>query len=253
MATIRMKVIAIILLVTSWSVFCRAQDDLFDDASRAYALQDYPSAIAAYERILFEGYESPELFFNLGNACDKAGYLGKSILYFEKALRLDPNNRNAHMALSYVKKKVGVQITEIPDFLPLRWYRSIVGLLSSDVWAIAQVVICVIGLALLFMVLFKSFLPGSARWIVLFLTTLFFVATFCFAYQKRNWENGNTAAIVMDQSTSIFIGPDERSDRVADVSEGVKVYILGKIGSWYKVRLADRDVGWIKSDLIEII
>ena len=43
-------------------------EKIWNDANTAYVNADYPAATEGYERLLGEGYESAQLYLNLGNA-----------------------------------------------------------------------------------------------------------------------------------------------------------------------------------------
>ena len=63
-------------------------EKIWNDANTAYVNADYPAATEGYERLLGEGYESAQLYLNLGNAYFKRGMNGRAILNYRKALRI---------------------------------------------------------------------------------------------------------------------------------------------------------------------
>lgn len=67
-------------------------EKIWNDANTAYVNADYPAATEGYERLLGEGYESAQLYLNLGNAYFKRGMNGRAILNYRKALRLAPGD-----------------------------------------------------------------------------------------------------------------------------------------------------------------
>lgn len=62
-------------------------------------------SIAAYEKLLQGGVESAALYYNLGNAYYRTGKIAASILNYERALKLDPNNKDAKYNLELVNSK----------------------------------------------------------------------------------------------------------------------------------------------------
>ena len=68
-------------------------EKIWNDANTAYVNADYPAATEGYERLLGEGYESAQLYLNLGNAYFKRGMNGRAILNYRKALRLCSGRR----------------------------------------------------------------------------------------------------------------------------------------------------------------
>ena len=69
---------------------CYAQDAAIKEAETAYTKEDYGKAIELYEGILKSNGDSPEIYYNLGNAYYKAGKIASAILNYERALVLDP-------------------------------------------------------------------------------------------------------------------------------------------------------------------
>ena len=55
----------------------------------------------------------------------------------------------------------------------------------------------------------------------------------------------NSYGIVTESSTSLRSAPDTTNDPILTVHEGLKVQIQDQIGEWWKVKLADGEVGWI--------
>ena len=66
------------LMVTLLTI---ASPDILDEASEAYRKGDYKKSIELYEKVIAEhlakGEESPELYYNLGNAYFRDIRLGK--------------------------------------------------------------------------------------------------------------------------------------------------------------------------------
>ena len=59
--------------------FCEMVDKVFLEANEALIAENYKDAIVKYESILSNGYESTELYYNLGNAYYRDKSIGKSI------------------------------------------------------------------------------------------------------------------------------------------------------------------------------
>ena len=71
----------------------------FEEANKLYNQSEYQLSIDKYLEIVDTGYHSSELYFNLGNCYYKINQVANSILYYERALKLNPscigiNNRD---------------------------------------------------------------------------------------------------------------------------------------------------------------
>ena len=72
--------------VATEGVATKSADDLWGEAEGAYREGNFAEAAAAYEAIIAQGKESAELYYNLGNAYFKQNNLGRSILFYNRAL-----------------------------------------------------------------------------------------------------------------------------------------------------------------------
>ena len=83
---------------------------IFGNANELYKKGNYDLAIADYEKILNKGYESGNLYYNIGNCYFKENKLGKAIVNYKRALRLEPRDgdirSNYKFAFSTVKRNV---------------------------------------------------------------------------------------------------------------------------------------------------
>ena len=84
-----LKNLIIFLSLLPVSLFAQPETFL-EQGNHFYQKQQYDKAIESYSKVLNEGYESAELYFNLGNAYYRKGSLGYAILNFERALKLSP-------------------------------------------------------------------------------------------------------------------------------------------------------------------
>ncbi len=59
--------------------------------------------------------------------------------------------------------------------------------------------------------------------------------------------------VVQSQRLNVRLGPNTRHPRVAQVSQGQRLDVIGKTpdGTWWQVRLADGTVGWVYASLVE--
>ena len=91
-------------------------EKIWNDANTAYVNADYPAATEGYERLLGEGYESAQLYLNLGNAYFKRGMNGRAILNYRKALRLAPGDEDIRYNLSIAEARTQDRIESVHVF-----------------------------------------------------------------------------------------------------------------------------------------
>ena len=67
----------------------------FERANALYRAGDFSGAASGYEALAREGFASPSLHLNLGNARRRLGLRGPASASWERALRLDPGDADA--------------------------------------------------------------------------------------------------------------------------------------------------------------
>ena len=237
-------------------VHSQAQTVEFDRSVELLQNDDHRGAIIAMDSIISQGQVSPKLYSNLANAHFNQGNKAEAILYYEKALVMDPRNSDILNAITAIRKQLNIQITNIPDFILVSYYRNIVNLFSASVWSTLQLLTGIIAITLLFLYMYpRENELMSIRNIKILGISAFIVSMLLlvFAHSKKNYELGGSQGIVMESNISIHQAPDKLSPEVAPIGEGNKVFIISELGKWYKVSLRDKDLGWIKKEEVVII
>ncbi len=229
-------------------------DDLWQRANTAYNSGDYAQAETCYTRILEQGLYSASLYYNLANAHFKQNELGKALLYYNRALRLRPNDEDIRHNLEYAKQSTKDSIEEIPEFFLKTWIKSLRGALSCTTWSILSLVMLAMALAfgLIYMLAQRLSLRKTGFYLMA-IAALLFVVTTAFAWSERNMLIKRSEAIVMDSAVSIKSSPDRSATELFVLHEGTKVTIGEAIDGWAEVRIADGRKGWIEEERIERI
>lgn len=244
-----MKKFLIILLFFSLTIFAQSPEKLMNDANKYYQQQNYPQAIATYNKILSQGYESSILFYNLGNAYFKVGKLGYAILYYEKGLKLNPDDEDLIYNLKIANARTVDKITEVPKLFFVKWWESFLTIFSVAGWSIIFIIVFWIFLASIAVYFFSpkilfqriSFLTGS---ISLSLVILFGLVLFARVNRETNINHG----ILTEQSYNVKVSPDEKSNDAFIIHEGIKFSLEDEVGDWVKIRLIDGKIGWIEKN-----
>lgn len=222
-------------------------------AREAYSSGDYNAAIAIYEQLCTQG-EAPELYYNLANAYYKNNQMGKAVLNYERALRLDRNYEDAKFNLQLANARIQDKIDPIPQFFLTQWVSSLRALFSSNAWSIMSVVLFVLMLlgVLGYVLAPYKWMRKTSFFVALF-ACLFSIATLCFARAQKQYAEQHAQAIVLEGSVTVKSSPDESGTELFVVHEGTKVSVKGVLNEWVEVVLADGNVGWIKAQTIERI
>ena len=248
------KNIVFIFLLVSLALFGQNEKVLIEEANKEYSQGLYDTAIELYQEIINSGYESSELYYNLGNAYFKIHDLASAILYYEKAKKLDPNDEDINFNLNIANTRIVDKIEPVPELFYVRWWNSLLYALSLDDWAKIGLTAFILTfiLATIFFLSRTIILRKLSFWagIILLIISLF---TFALSNQKYNSFRQDHEAVIFTPTITVKSSPNEDSIDLFVLHEGTKVQITDHIGGWYEIKIASGDVGWLKSEDLKTI
>ncbi|MCZ6697039.1 MAG: tetratricopeptide repeat protein [Acidobacteria bacterium] len=225
--------------------------ELFEQGNTAYEESRYDDAADAYEQILQYGVRDPRVHYNLGNARFKAGRLGIAILHYERALRLDPTDREARENLEFARGLIRDRIDppEIP--YPILVLRSWLDTISPGATAVVFVFVYITAATLLGALALargsvwrQALAYGAlAAWIL--------VALCGGALYHKVREMRANHAIVMEDLIEVRSGPAADNTVLFTVHEGTRLEIRNRLGDWYQISLPNALSGWVPADGVE--
>ncbi len=226
----------------------------FTQANDLYRSQDYNNAIIVYNRILDEGWTSFELFYNLAVSHNAIGEYDKAILYMQKAQFEKPNNKMVKTKLDEFRNAAGIDIIEIDDFLPIKYWNILSQTVSSFSWLLLQVIFSLLTITTLYFWLYGNLNGPNKRKVVSFSILFLFLFVLSYSLGKTSdyHQYNRTKGILMVEGY-LYSGADERSDEVRPLKAGVYVEVLDKIDDWVKVRLRNKEEGWVEESSISLI
>ena len=244
-----------LLLVIIFSVNCFAQTEAEVAIQRGnthYQNEDYSGAIDAYNSVIELGYESAALHYNIGNSYFRLGNIGRAILNYEKALKIDPNDEDVIYNLKIAEARTVDKIKSVPKLFIIEWWEILLAGFSVSGWSTLFIFLYLIFLTLIaFYFMSKSaqiqklsFYLGTINLGVIFIVIILFVSS----YSK---ETNSTYGILLDESISAKQSPNIESTDAFLIHEGVKFEIEEKFNNWAKIKLADGKVGWLPQSSFE--
>lgn len=258
-------VAALLMLIPSGAVNAEETDaafgvhqsvsGLWQTGINAYSQGNWQDAIDAWTAILSDGVEAPQLYYNLGCASFKSTDYAHAVIYFRKALKLDPSYKDAQVNLEFTTLFLQDKIEEVPEFFLASWMHSLRNTLGSNAWA--WIFIILFAGMLCMAVLFAVASSVRARKTGFFLgiaMCVLCVSSLAFSLSARKAAVSSDQAVIMNSVCVVRSAPDSNTGTDLFVlHEGTCVRILDTVGSWYSISLSDGRQGWLDASLVEII
>jgi tetratricopeptide (TPR) repeat protein len=240
------------------SLFSQANDAfrqanaVSDDAGKANSL--YEKAILGYEKIISEGrIENPKLYYNLANAYLLQNNIGRGILNYRRAEKLDKSNSDIQKNLAFargrridkVEQKTETQILQTLAF----WHYDFSMRAKCAIACISFAVLC---LALTAAIWFgrKTGLSAiaviSAGLLVCFAGSL--------VVDSYNQAAQSSGVIISPQVTAYQgDGQNYPASFKEPLHAGTEFILLERRPGWFHIRLANGSDGWVRLSDAELI
>lgn len=229
-------------------------DSLWSQANSDYQKGNYSEAEAKYQTILNQGFQSADLYFNLGNAQFKQRKLAQSIISYKRALRLSPSNSDYKYNLELARLQVVDKIDAIPQFFLSSWFSSFKSLFGPNGWARIAMVLFFLFCAAALLSRFGMSISSKriGFWGTIGLLILFGVSI-TISFTERSKMNDHNEAVVLSPVVTIKSSPDNSGKDLFILHEGSIVTITDSLSSWYEIHISDGNKGWVLSEDIEKI
>ena len=207
-------------------------DALFLQANEAYDTGDYEQALSLYNAVIEAGYESADLYYNIGNTYYRLEEIGYSILY-ERALRLKPSSKEIKENLMLARSKTADKIEEISPMFLVSWFKSILSITTPRGWRTILIIIVIITcIAAAIFFISSNYKTRKAMFIVSVpLLLLIIFSALNAAISARNVTN-NKEAIVIAPMVVVKGSPDQKSVDKFVLHEGTKLAITDRQDQW---------------------
>ena len=232
-----------------------------DRANQAYKQELYNEALKLYLQEAEQTGVSSALYCNIGDTYYRLKDNVHAVLYYERALLLDPSNSDARFNLEFVRGKM-----QLPDDAGDSWFSNwvdrTVSRLSSNAWAVIAVITFLLFLAGVAAYLFMD--NVLIRKVGFFGGALLFVASVLAnfaAFHVYHKATGGNGAIVMPESVTLCTAPREprdKSEEAFELQQGTRVEIVDSIadksnGKWLQVATAGGHKAWLNAKDVEVI
>ncbi len=229
-------------------------NELFQQANEAFQKNDFEKAAQLYEQLTESGYRSPELEYNLGNAWYRLGRPGRAILHYERALLLNPRDEDILHNLALTRQQLKDETEDLPDLFLVRWWKNLRMAFRASSWGVAALLLWWTGLAgLATWQLGKTRKTKKLGFFVGFACLLVSLLPFSLALSHQRYAENTGQAIILEKTASLRSAPDEAGTEILLLHEGTKVHLSEQLSGWWRVRLANGEMGWLKDNTLERI
>ncbi|MFH0975627.1 MAG: hypothetical protein V1874_07570 [Spirochaetota bacterium] len=251
-----MKKIFIIILLLMPPAFAAPElnnktgkyEELFFKANQLYRDGKYENALNAYLEVLGSGYESGDLYYNMGNACYRLKMTGHAVLYYERARAFIPRDADLDFNLRYVKKQTVDAVDAPSDIISTILFWS--GYMTRDeLLVLFFIVNFLFWSALVLRLYFKK---EWTYYLPVILLVLWFSSACTFGW-KHFSEANDKRAVILAEETDVLSGPDSRETVLFKLHGGTIIIQENAEDEWKLIRLPDNKRGWIRDNTAETI
>jgi len=226
---------------------------VFERANALYAGGSYDEAAALYDEIAAGGFENADVYYNLGNACFKSGRVGRAVLAYERALRLEPGHEDAATNLAFVRERLADrQTTAAESAVGEALDRAYRRLPSTTLAVVASVAYFGLALAFVIGILRGGFGPWTARaaWMLGVVLLVTAAATAVKVHAARS----SREAVVLEREVAARTGPGDDFVIEFKLHEGTTVRLREVRGEWVRASVAGTDLeGWLPGAAVEAV
>lgn len=229
-------------------------------ADSAYNQGHFELAEELYQQAATNQGVSAQLYFNLGNTNYRLGRLGKAVVYYERALMMDPSMADARTNLDFVNTKILDKPEDDSTFLG-NLHRSVTSWLSPNGWAWLAFVLFAAVLGCVALYIFSSaVMLRKTGFFGGFVLLIAFAYTLAIAAQTSSAPFSHMRAVVIQPTANLSTTPGSTADgtKIIPVHEGTVLEIVDSMavpGSpvWYDVKINNSTRAWVSASDIEKI
>jgi len=223
--------------------------------NKSYEAGRFDEAVDIYEAIVEAGIADKALYYNLGNAYFKQGNLGRTILNYRRACRLNPRDSDVTGNLAVARAQTldrldtsaGSGLTNLvqvaEEWLPLRE----AAVLALMLWLL-------IGVFVTTAILSRA-LRRHSLWAAGILGIFLIMGLFSMA---NRYYVANTAspAVIIAREINVTSGPGSSEQYVVEFNlhSGAEVQIVERRPGWRQIALPGNDFkGWVPAEAVETV
>jgi len=233
-----------------------AQDtsELFSNGNQAYEKGNYDQAVKLYSQIIQRKTVNGYVYFNLANAYFKKGEIARAVLFYEKAKKILPRDKDIQQNLEYALERTKDKFEPGKTSILFSILKSIHDYLSLNEWTI---LVAVLFQSLCLIIIFRMLIRSSilrdlSFYSIVSITFLLIVSILFFSFNITSSQY-TTRAVVMVKKAEIRSGPANSYTTLLNVHAGSRMQIVQERKDWFQVKFVTGYAGWIPKESVQII
>lgn len=228
------------------------------NAQKAYEAKNYAQAALLYETYLKQEQkaadeeQTAEIYYNLGNCYYRMKEYPHAILYYQRALKIQPENEDAAFNLQLTQAKLTDHFESPSEMFFVTWFRGLVANHSANTWG--HLALFALVVALLLFICFRAANHTAIRksgffgFIAFFILTMVFYAFAALQQQRKN----NEQLLVVMSETQSYTSPSTSAPKSRTLNEGTTLKLTDTANErWIQVEMPDGKTTWIDKSTIE--
>ncbi|MFT4549364.1 MAG: tetratricopeptide (TPR) repeat protein [Verrucomicrobiales bacterium] len=238
---------SLILLIAGAANLCANPSEQFAAANQSFLDGKFEGAYSGYTSLLDGGHVNSDLLYNLGNTSYRLERTGEAVLWYERALVIDPTHREARQNLRFLKRTTGIlqfEASELDEWLGLFRRDTLVRSATFTGWC------AILGIAAALTLRLSSTLKTWLWCATPILALVAVTAVGGIILKQRALENLTSRAIVTTPEASARTSPARVAEPVIQLPPGSQLELISERGKWDYVDIPSDLRGWVPSTSI---
>jgi len=236
-----------------------AQTDAMLVANQLYERGNFAEAARTYEEVVRGGIQDSVLYYNLGNAYFKQNDLGRALLNYERAARLQPRDEDIRANLAIARERREDQyanvepsaLTQIATFTQAWLTLNEMALISLGLWLFFALGLLLYSVPFGYWNLNVGALHSGLQ-TVLLLSFFLLSASLLLLGNRLYVEQIRPKAIVVVDEVEVLNNPSEETVAEFTLYSGTELYLTETRGSWAQIILTSDELqGWVPMRSVE--
>ena len=226
--------------------------EIYNSANDLFTNKEYHEALELYRELINRGVQNPLLYYNLANTYYKIGDMGNAVLYFERALRLKPFDRDIRANLNHVRSGLEDKIRPLYDEGILRLLRRLFSFPNVKTIVYVEIVLFSILIILLLSFLFLPHARIRLKRSIIIIGVIY-VVTLIGMISQFTYESKFPQGILLQKVVDVKSSPLVESETLFSLHEGAKFRLIENRGEWIRFSIQDGRQGWIMRESVAFI